>query len=78
MSALVAIAACLCALSVFVATGLERADARKIAQACKCEALLVVEAARLVTDALMARLKGALGAGGPSARYWCLPAWSWR
>ena len=65
MSALVGVAACLCALSVFVATGMERADARKITEACKCEALLVVEAARSVTDALMARLKGALGAGGP-------------
>ena len=35
MSAPVAVAACLCALSVFVATGLDRADARKIAGACK-------------------------------------------
>lgn len=64
MSAMVVIVACLCALSVFVATGLNRADACKIAQACKHEALLVVAAARSVIDALAARLKGALGAGG--------------
>ena len=61
---MVVIVACLCALSVFVATGLNRADACKIAQACKHEALLVVAAARSVIDALAARLKGALGAGG--------------
>ena len=42
MSALVAVVACLCALSVFVATGLDRADARKIAGACKREAVLVL------------------------------------
>ena len=41
MSALVGVAACLCALSVFVATGLERADARKIAGDCKRETLLL-------------------------------------
>ena len=35
MSALVGAAACLCVFSVFVATGLERADAREIAQVCK-------------------------------------------
>ena len=46
MSAPVAVAACLCTLSVFVATGLDRADARKIA--------------------LAARMKGAVGAGGPA------------
>ena len=63
MSALVGVAACLCALSVFVATGLNRADACKIAQACKREALLVVAAARSLTDALVARLKGMLGTG---------------
>lgn len=66
MSALVGLVACLCALSVFVATGLNRADACKIAQACKREALLVVTAARSVIDALTARLKGTLGAGGPA------------
>ena len=44
MSALVAVVACLCALSVFVATGLDRADARKIAGACKREAVLVAAA----------------------------------
>lgn len=46
MSALVAVVACLCALSVFVATGLDRADARKIAGACKREAVLVAAAGR--------------------------------
>lgn len=66
MSALVGLVACLCALSVFVATGLNRADACKIAQACKREALLVVTAARSVIDALTARLKGTLGAGDPA------------
>ena len=64
MSALVGVAACLCALSVFVATGLNRADACKIAQVCKREALLVVAAARSVTDVLVARLRGMLGTGG--------------
>ena len=67
MSAPVAVAACLCALSVFVATGLDRADARKIAEACKREAVLVAAAGRSVVDALTARVKGAVGAGG-SAR----------
>ena len=66
MSALVAIAACLCALSVFVAMGLERADAREITEACKREALLVIAAARSVTNVLTVRLKGALGAGSPT------------
>ena len=65
MSAPVAVAACLCALSVFVATGLDRADARKIAGACKREAVLVAAAGRSVVDALTARMKGAVGAGGP-------------
>lgn len=50
MSAPVAVAACLCALSVFVATGLDRADARKIAEACKREAVLVAAAGRSVVD----------------------------
>ena len=62
MSAPVAVAACLCALSVFVATGLDRADARKIAGACKREAVLVAAAGRSVVDALT----GAVGAGGPA------------
>ena len=66
MSVLVGAAACLCALSVFIVTGLERADACKIAQVCKCEALLVVAAARSVTDVLVTRLKGMLGTGGPA------------
>ena len=66
MSALVAVAACLCALSAFVATGLDRADARKIAEACKREAVLVAAAGRSVVDALTARMKGAVGAGGPA------------
>ena len=66
MSALVAVVACLCALSVFVATGLDRADARKIAGACKREAVLVAVAGRSVVDALTARVKGAVGAGGPA------------
>ena len=52
MSALVGVAACLCALSVFVATGLNRADACKIAGACKREAVLVAAAGRSVVDAL--------------------------
>ena len=56
MSAPVAVAACLCALSVFVATGLDRADARKIAGACKREAVLVAAAGRSVVDALTARV----------------------
>lgn len=66
MSALVGLAACLCALSVFAATGLERADARKIAETCKREAVLVIAAGRLVIDALTARMKGAIGVGGPA------------
>ena len=66
MSAPVAVAACLCALSVFVATGLDRADARKIAEACKREAVLVAAAGRSVVDALTARMKGTVGAGGPA------------
>ena len=66
MSALVAVVACLCALSVFVATGLDRADARKIAGACKREAVLVATTGRSVVDALTARVKGAVGAGGPA------------
>lgn len=69
MSAPVAVAACLCALSVFVATGLDRADARKIAGACKREAVLVAAAGRSVVDALTAltaRIKGAAGAAGPA------------
>lgn len=66
MSAPVAVAACLCALSVFVATGLDRADARKIAGACKREAMLVAAAGRSMVDALIARVKGAVGAGGPA------------
>ena len=71
MSAPVAVAACLCALSVFVATGLDRADARKIAGACKREAVLVAAAGRSVVDALTARMKGAVGAGGPAHGYAC-------
>lgn len=67
MSVPVAVAACLCALSVFVATGLDRADARKIAGACKREAVLIAVAGRSVVDALIARVKGAVGAGGPGA-----------
>ena len=66
MSALVGVAACLCALSVFVATGLERADALKFAEAFKREAVLVVAAARSMVDTLATRLKGTLGAGGPA------------
>lgn len=66
MSALVGVAACLCALSVFAATGLERADARKIAETCKREAVLVIAAGCSVIDALTARMKGAIGAGGPA------------
>ena len=66
MSALVAIAACLCALGVFVATGLDRADARKLVEACRCEAVLVVAAARSMVDTLATRLKSAFDAGGPA------------
>ncbi len=66
MSALVGVAACLCALSVFAATGLERAEARKIAETCKREAVLVIAAGCSVIDALTARMKGAIGAGGPA------------
>ena len=63
MSALVGAAACLCALSVFVATGLERADVHKVAEACKREAVLVVAASRTVVDALAVRIKGVLATG---------------
>lgn len=66
MSVLVVAASGLCALSVFVATGMERADAREITKACKREALLVIVAARSVVDVLTVRLKGALGAGSPT------------
>ena len=66
MSALVGVAACLCALSVFAATGLERADARKIAETCKREAVLVIAAGCSVIDTLTARMKGSIGAGGPA------------
>ena len=66
MSVLVVVASGLCALSVFVATGMERADAREITEACKREALLVIAAARSVVDVLTVRLKGALGAGSPT------------
>ncbi|MFR2056094.1 MAG: hypothetical protein ACLS3Y_12095, partial [Collinsella sp.] len=66
MSALVGVAACLCSLSVFAATGLERADARKIAETCKREAALVIAAGYSVIDVLTARMKGAIGAGGPA------------
>ena len=66
MSALVGVVDCLCALSVFVATGLERADALKFAEAFKREAVLVVVAARSMVDTLATRLKGTLGAGGPA------------
>ena len=66
MSVLVVAASGLCALSVFVATGMERADAREITEACKLEALLVIAAARSVVDVLTVRLKGALGAGSPT------------
>ena len=65
MSALVGAAACLWALSVFVATGLKRAEAHKIAEACKREAVLVIAAGRSAIDALTVRVKGAIGAGGP-------------
>ena len=64
MSVLIIIAACLCALSVFVATGLERSDACKIVRACKCEVLLVLATARSATSVLTARLKVALGTDG--------------
>lgn len=66
MSALVGVAACLCALGVFVATGLDRADARRLAESCRCEAVLVVAAARSMVDALTTRLKSAFDAGGPA------------
>ena len=61
MSALVGVAACLCALSVFAATGLERAET------CKREVVLVIAAGCSMIDTLTARMKGAIGAGG-SAR----------
>ncbi len=79
MSVLVGAAACLCALSVFIVTGLERADACKIAQVCINEGqrvrsgqtLFIIDqvpykAGRSVVDALTARVKGAVGAGGPA------------
>lgn len=66
MSALVGVAACLCALSVFAATGLERADARKIAETCKREAVLVIAVGCSVIDTLTARMKGVIVAGGPA------------
>ena len=66
MSALVGVAACLCALSVFAATGLERADARKIAETCKRGAVLVIAVGCSVIDTLTARMKGVIGAGGPA------------
>ena len=66
MSVLVVAASGLCALSVFVATGMERADAREITEACKREVLLVIASARSVVDVLTVRLKGALGAGSPT------------
>ena len=66
MSVLVVAASGLCALSVFVATGMERADAREITEACKRKALLAIAAARSVVDVLTVRLKGALGAGSPT------------
>ena len=66
MSALVGVAACLWALSVFAATGLERAEAHKIAEACKREAVLVVAAGRSAIDALTVRVKDAIGTGGPA------------
>ena len=66
MSVLVVVASGLCALSVFVAMGLERADACEITEACKREALLVIAAARSVTNVLTVRLKSAFDAGGPA------------
>ena len=89
MSALVGVAACLCALSVFVATGLDRADALKLAEACRCEAVLVVAAARSMVDTLATRLKGTLRSMRRSrsfvptvGRYWLFvsnePAWRGR
>ena len=66
MSALVGVVACLCALSVFAATGLERADAHRIAETCKHEVVLVIVAGHSVVDALTARVKDAIGAGGPA------------
>ena len=64
MSALVIAAACLCALSVFVATGFARAEAREVATVCKHEAVLVLAAARTLMDAVAARFKRAFGAEG--------------
>ena len=66
MSALAAAVACLCALSVFVATGFARAEVRDIAIACKREAALVAAAGRSAVDALTTRMKGVFGAGGPA------------
>lgn len=61
MSALVAATACLCALSVFVATGLERSDVRKTMEIFRGEAVLVVAAAHSVIDAAIAWVRGAFG-----------------
>ena len=66
MNALAAAVACLCALSVFVATGFARAEVRDIAIACKREAALVAAAGRSAVDALTTRMKGVFGAGGPA------------
>ena len=66
MSALAAAAACLCALSVFVATGFARAEVRDIAIASKREAALVAAVGRSAVDALTTRMKGVFGAGGPA------------
>ena len=66
MSALAAAVACLCALSVFVATGFARAEVRDIAIACKREAALVAAAGRSAVDDLTTRMKGVFGAGGPA------------
>ena len=62
MSALVAVTACLCALSAFVATGFARAEARDIAMACRREAALIFAAARSLIDAVAARVRRAVGA----------------
>ena len=66
MSALAAAVACLCALSVFAATGFARAEVRDIAMVCKREAALVAAAGRSAVDALTTRMKGVFGAGGPA------------
>ena len=64
MSALVAAAAGLCTLSVFVATGFARAETRDIAAACAREAALVLAAAQTLVDAVGARCRRALGVRG--------------